>query len=572
MKKLFAVLTAVILAASLAACDPNPNGETIPTRKQNVDSSTEAVPTESLEEPTEEPTEGPTDETPVTPVSDLNPLIPDGTVVTDSLAYCLLDGEGNAVITKNALQHLKPADLSKVLTALIIYEECDLSEEVTVSESAARTIVTRSWFTTPALRPGEVFTVDDLLHLMIVDSCDAAANALAEHLSVRIPAFAEVMNTRAAALGMSNSKFTNPTGLDENGQYTCAYDMALLMKKACEIDYLKELMSIEAYTVSATNYSAAREITRSRRVMTGDLANESFFACNDGKTAGGKGCYMAAAERNGATLYGATLYSADYLQCFDTRNLFEYAFARVTGAKKVTPLGYVYNVRLSESYSPVLTFEKATGTAVTRVIYWSVSEGTEKAVYLDEIYVEEEKETESESETEPETDEYGKTVKKKETKETKKKILPQNGEDGFKLNFTVPGFYIIQVATTLADGTTSYQIFTTLFRNAANVNSAINRFNDKNYYINDHGFIETGVIMTPTGCRLADDEGAVYFDGIYSNVGTFYVNSDGVIESGWKEINGQKYFFGSDGQMATGKMIIGNREYEFNQYGVLISQ
>ena len=123
----------------------------------------------------------------------------------------------------------QPASLAKLLTALVLLEspEWQSEDDVTVSAAAAGIEGSRV-----GLRPGEVLRAIDLLTGMLVRSGNDACLALVEHAAKTMPAFAARMNQRAAALGMRNSRFVHPCGLDAPGQYTTATDLLILAEAA----------------------------------------------------------------------------------------------------------------------------------------------------------------------------------------------------------------------------------------------------------------------------------------------------------------------------------------------------
>ena len=137
-------------------------------------------------------------------------------------------------LSKGANQHHKPASLTKLLTAYIIFSNIkqsvlQLDEVVTTSENAWKRGGSSMF-----LKVGQKVTVKDLLHGLIIQSGNDAAIALAEHLSGSEENFARTMNATAQELGMINSHFVNSTGWDAEDQYTTAYDMALLARSLIE--------------------------------------------------------------------------------------------------------------------------------------------------------------------------------------------------------------------------------------------------------------------------------------------------------------------------------------------------
>ncbi|MDF3931438.1 D-alanyl-D-alanine carboxypeptidase family protein [Pseudomonas citronellolis] len=146
-------------------------------------------------------------------------------------AWVLMDGaSGQVLVENNADERLPPASLTKLMTAYIATKEIEggrIKEEdlVTVSEHAWRTGGSRMF-----IKLGSQVTVSDLLHGIIIQSGNDASVALAEHIAGSEDAFADMMNTTAQKLGMSNSHFMDATGLPNPEHYSSAHDMALLAR------------------------------------------------------------------------------------------------------------------------------------------------------------------------------------------------------------------------------------------------------------------------------------------------------------------------------------------------------
>ena len=130
------------------------------------------------------------------------------------------------------------ASTTKIMTAIVVLENCNLEDIVTVSYNAATTEGSSMY-----LKPNEKITVENLLYGLMLSSGNDAATALAEHTSGSIEKFALLMNKKAKEIGMLNSSFANPHGLDDENHYSTAYDMALLTKYALKNNNFIELVS-----------------------------------------------------------------------------------------------------------------------------------------------------------------------------------------------------------------------------------------------------------------------------------------------------------------------------------------
>ena len=149
-----------------------------------------------------------------------------------SEAGILMDAKtGKILYNKNAKEKKYPASTTKILTAIIVLENCkNLDEMATVDVDSINSVP--SGYTVAALQVGEEISVKHLLQLLLVHSANDAANVLAKHVSGSIESFSDMMNVKAKEIGCENSHFVNPNGLQDEDHYTSAYDMALIGRAA----------------------------------------------------------------------------------------------------------------------------------------------------------------------------------------------------------------------------------------------------------------------------------------------------------------------------------------------------
>ena len=144
-------------------------------------------------------------------------------------AAILIDSSSEKVLySKNENQKMYPASTTKILTAILTIENCNLNDVVTVPYEAISSIT--SGYSVAALQTGEQLTVEQLLQVMLVHSANDAANVLAFHVSGSIENFANLMNNKVSELGLTNTHFTNPSGMHDENHYTTAHDLAIIMK------------------------------------------------------------------------------------------------------------------------------------------------------------------------------------------------------------------------------------------------------------------------------------------------------------------------------------------------------
>lgn len=166
--------------------------------------------------------------------------------------------ESSIVIDKNSSRVLYQnnpyekkliASTTKILTAIIVIEHGNLNQEVEIGEE-----ILKMYGTNIYIEVGEKMKLIDLLHGLLLRSGNDAAIALAVAISGSEEKFVEEMNNKAQQIGMKNSVFANPHGLDEETKnYSTAYDMALLMKYATQNEIYNKISSTKKYTVSTGN-------------------------------------------------------------------------------------------------------------------------------------------------------------------------------------------------------------------------------------------------------------------------------------------------------------------------------
>lgn len=167
-------------------------------------------------------------------------------------AGIVIDADSGAVLfAQNSHVPYPPASITKLLTALLVLENCDLDEIVTYSDTALQSVESDSG-NKLSLQTGDQLTVEDSLYALLLISVNQCANALAEHVAGSIPAFVDMMNARIEELGCTESHFDNPSGLNGDTQYVSAYDMALIAREAFANEDLLKISSTINYKIGPT--------------------------------------------------------------------------------------------------------------------------------------------------------------------------------------------------------------------------------------------------------------------------------------------------------------------------------
>ncbi len=216
-------------------------------------------------------------------------------------AILIEENTGDILYEKNAYEKLYPASTTKILTAILVLENCYLNEIVTVSQSALDAVP--SGYTRAKLQANEQFSVQELLYIMLIPSANDAANVLAEHVAGSISAFADLMNKKAKEIGLINSHFTNPSGIHDENLYTTPYDLAILARYAMNIDLFKEIVKTTSYTVPSTSIHPAEDRILKNSNLLLDPNNKDYYyeyatGIKTGFTDEAGNCLVASAKKN----------------------------------------------------------------------------------------------------------------------------------------------------------------------------------------------------------------------------------------------------------------------------------
>lgn len=230
------------------------------------------------------------------------------------LAEAVLLGDettGQVLWEKNAHERRAVASTTKIMTALLTLERAALDEEVAISAAAASTGGNML-----GLAPGERILVKDLLYGLLLNSGNDAATALAEHVAGSVAAFADLMNAKAQALGMADTHFVNPHGLDAEGHYSTAYDLWLLTREAMKNSVFREMVAMPSQTSGDRMYANLNLLLTTYPGADGVKTGTSEWAGE---------CLVASATRRGHRLIAVVLHSPD--RYGDATALLDWGFA-----------------------------------------------------------------------------------------------------------------------------------------------------------------------------------------------------------------------------------------------------
>lgn len=243
---------------------------------------------------------------------------------------------GRIIYEKNSTKQMFPASTTKMITAILVIENCDLQDTVTISETALQNIP--SGYVTCDISVGEEIAVNDLLYALMLPSANDAAFALAEHVAGTVDAFADMMNNKAREIGCKDTHFVNPNGIHDSKQYTTAYDLYLIAKYCMQNETFRNIVSTKEYTLPATNKHAEADRTF---VTTNDLIKpektnyyKTATGIKTGHTSMAGYCLVSESSREGLDFISVVLNSeTDNKRFQDTVTLFDYGYDNYTLTK-----------------------------------------------------------------------------------------------------------------------------------------------------------------------------------------------------------------------------------------------
>ncbi len=241
--------------------------------------------------------------------TDLGEYADDPPSIKSPAAILVHVDSGKVLYERHADKQLRMASTTKIMTAILILENMDLSTPVTVSAKAAQTVEPKTW-----LREGDVLTVEQLLYALTVRSANSAAVALAEACSGSVDRFADLMNQKAAELGMNDTHFVNPNGLDADGHYSTAADMALVARYAMKNEKFRELVSTETYSVELPGRSEPIVFKNTNKLL-GEVS--WVTGIKTGLTPKAEQCFVGSASKNGISVISVILGQPASSVCWD---------------------------------------------------------------------------------------------------------------------------------------------------------------------------------------------------------------------------------------------------------------
>lgn len=234
-------------------------------------------------------------------------------ISVSSECACVIDmTTGRVIYEKNMAKTHTMASTTKIMTALVALENSNLEDVVTVSANAAGEEGTSLY-----LKAGQKATMEDLLYGLMLQSGNDAAIAIAEGVAGNVDKFAELMTARAKKIGALNSSFKNPNGLDEEGHFTTAYDLAMITREAMMNEKFREIVSTKSKTILEGTQTVSNH-NKMLRMYDGCIGVKTGFTKKSGR------CLVSAASRNGVEVVAVTLNAPNDWN--DHKMMLDYAF------------------------------------------------------------------------------------------------------------------------------------------------------------------------------------------------------------------------------------------------------
>ena len=248
-----------------------------------------------------------------------------GSAILDAMdvnaaAALLVDPDtGEVLYEKNPHEQRYPASITKVMTCLLTLEAVDRGEltlEQTVTASQALHTGIGENASTADIKAGEEIRIIDLLYAALIPSANEACNVLAEAVSGDVASFVELMNQRAAELGMEDTHFANTHGYHDPNHYTSAYDVSLMCREAMKHPTFREIVSSKSHDLPATNMHEARTLHTTNALISTWRVREYYYqeatGIKTGSTPEAGYCLASSATRGDKDLIAVVMGGTDY--------------------------------------------------------------------------------------------------------------------------------------------------------------------------------------------------------------------------------------------------------------------
>lgn len=278
----------------------------------------------------------------VSSILTLNLLKPNTTLNAHySKASVVIESSSKRILSENNKdERLAMASTTKIMTALIVLENCDnLDEDVKIDDRAVGIEGTSIY-----LKKGETLTVKELLYGLMLASGNDASMALAYHIGKgNLQTFVDLMNKKVKELGLENTSFANPHGLDAENHYTSAYDLAVITSVALKNPTFKEIVSTKFTQITGHKDVGNRFLRNKQRLLKtlqGCSGVKSGFTDNAGR------CLVTSCERDGIEVISVVLNCPNMFE--ESERLINDAFIEYKMVSLLDSYNYITNIPVNE--------------------------------------------------------------------------------------------------------------------------------------------------------------------------------------------------------------------------------
>lgn len=267
-------------------------------------------------------------------------------------AAVLMDAHtGDILYEKNSRQKEFPASITKLMTVLLAIEKGALTDNITVSSEALAN--TEAGSASIALQEGEILTLEQILHAILLRSANEAANAAAEYADASLADFTTHMNEKALELGCENTHFVNPSGLHDETHVTTAYDMALISRALLRNETFRSIMGDTYYEIPPTNKQPEIRYLHGQHQMLNSNSLYYYEYAIGGKTGftdEARNTLVTFAEKDGQELIAVVLKCEGAEHYVDTKALFDYGFEHFQTFQLISAADYIQTISVTEIY------------------------------------------------------------------------------------------------------------------------------------------------------------------------------------------------------------------------------
>lgn len=286
----------------------------------------------------------------------------------ESPSAVVIDYEtGRVLYGKNENERRKMASLTKIMTSILLVENCEMDELIEIPKEVL-------WIggSTVGLKPGDKVTARSLLYGMLLPSGNDCAYAVGMHIGGSVENFAKMMNEKASKIGITDTNFTNPHGLDDDDHYTTAKSMALITRYALNNKYINEAVKTKSETINFGSFS--KLVTNTNALL------KTYPYTDGGKTGftnGANRCLIASATNNSRRFIAVVLGAETTNQRFsNARSILEECFKRYNKTDISKYLNFYINIPVTKG-----KIEEYTKTFSSNLIL-PLQEGEYERIYV----------------------------------------------------------------------------------------------------------------------------------------------------------------------------------------------